>query len=143
MSFLVKDVMNRNVITGTPDLTVKNAAEIMHNYRIGSLVVLENNSLKGIVTESNILKAVSTGMDPEKTYINELMTTNVMTIGPDETVENAIRMMMDYKIKKLPVLDGKKIVGIITSSDIIVIEPKMIESLASLLSMNFSQAKSG
>ena len=143
MSFLVKDVMNRNVITGTPDLTVKNAAEIMHNYRIGSLVILENNSLKGIVTESNILKAVSTGMDPEKTYINELMTTNVMTIGPDEIIENAIRMMMDYKIKKLPVVDGKKIVGIITSSDIIVIEPKMIESLASMLSMNFSQAKSG
>ena len=143
MSFLVKDVMNRNVITVAPDLTVKNAAEIMRNYRIGSLVVLENKTLKGIVTESNILLAVSSGMDPEKTYINELMTTNVMTVGPDETIENAIKIMIDHKIKKLPVLDGKKVVGIITSSDIIVVEPKMIESLANMLSMNFSELKGG
>jgi CBS domain-containing protein len=135
---LVREVMNKNVMTVKPDLILKKAAEIMSNYHIGSLVVLENNKLTGILTERNVLIAVVDGKDPELTTVEEVMTKKVITIEPDKTIEDAVALMKENNIKKLPVVDNDKLVGIITASDIIVVEPKLIEGIAKLISVNLS-----
>jgi CBS domain-containing protein len=130
--------MNKNVITVKPDFILKKAAEIMSNYHIGSLVVLESNKLVGILTERNILVAVAEGRNPELTTVEEVMTRKVITIEPSKTIEDAVALMKEHSIKKLPVVDNDKLVGIITASDIIVVEPKLIEGIAKLISVNLS-----
>lgn len=131
---LVKDAMNPKVIVAKHDATVKEAAKVMSKFRMGCLVILENDKLTGIVTERDVIsKVVAGGLDPEHTKISEIMTTNPITIEPDEDLEDACSLMVENNIKKLPVLEGKRLVGIITATDVISIQPKLIESLAKLL----------
>jgi len=140
---LVREVMNKNVMTVKPDVTLRKAAEAMSNYHIGSLVVLENNKLVGILTERNVLVAVADGKDPELTTVEEVMTKKVITISPDKVIEDAVALMTEHRIKKLPVVDGEKLVGIITASDIIVVEPKLIEGIAKLISIKLPGYRGG
>jgi len=131
---LVKEVMNDKVLTAPKETLIKDAARIMTKYRIGSLVILEKSKLIGIVTERDILgKVVARGDDPRIIKIEDIMTTDVISIQDDDTVEKAVELMTEHKIKKLPVLHEERLVGIITASDIIVIQPKMIDALCKLL----------
>jgi len=138
---LVKEAMTKNVIIINPDTTIKDAAKIMSEQRVGSLVVIENEKLVGIITELDIIwKVVASELDPKTTLVRDIMTKKVVTISADQTLEDATDIMVENKIKKLPVIEGNKIVGIITATDIISIQPKLIESLAKL--MLFEEKKS-
>jgi len=132
---LVKDVMNKNVVVAKSDATVREASKVMQKYRIGSLIVLKDAKIEGILTERNILESVARGNDPDSTLLSDIMSKNVVTVNSDQTVEEAVDLMVQHKIKKLPVLDNGKLKGIITASDIVVVEPKLIASVASLISM--------
>lgn len=132
---LVRQVMNRSVVIVKPELTLKEACDVMSKLRIGSLVVLSDQKLLGIVTSMNIMKSIASGRDPEKTLVDNIMTKEIITVGPDKDLQEAVDLMVKNKIKKLPVLDSGKLVGMITTSDIISVEPKMLESIASLLSV--------
>jgi CBS domain-containing protein len=140
---LVRDIMKKDVMTTKQDATIKEAASVMSNRHIGSLVVLEKEKIVGIITERNILKSIADGLDPELTTVEEVMTKNVITIEPDKTIDDAVGLMAQHGIKKLPVVDGSKLVGIITASDIIVVEPKLIESIANLLSIKLPGYRGG
>jgi len=135
--------MNKNVVVAEPDITVKEAAGTMSQYHIGSLVILKNKKIVGIITERNILVAVAQGKDAELTTVEEIMAKDVITIAPDKTVEDAVNLMIEHKIKKLPVVDTGKLVGIITASDIIVVEPKLIEGIANLISIKLPGYRGG
>ncbi|MBU3896908.1 MAG: CBS domain-containing protein [Nanoarchaeota archaeon] len=133
---LIKDVMNINVKTIKPTDSVKNAAEKMTKNHIGSLVVISTEGqVKGIITERDILSdVVALGGDCTNTKVEEIMTTNIITISPENTLEETAKEMTENKIKKLPVIDEVgKIVGIVTASDLVAYEQKMIEKLAELL----------
>ncbi|MBU5688462.1 MAG: CBS domain-containing protein [Candidatus Aenigmarchaeota archaeon] len=132
----VKDVMNPKVVVAKPQATIKEAAEIMSQLRIGCLLVMEDEKVIGIVTESDIIgKIVAKKRDPERVTVDEIMTKNIISTTPDETLDEAAEKMVENKIKRLPVLDGGKLVGIITATDLISFEPKMIETLSELFSM--------
>jgi CBS domain-containing protein len=132
---LVKDVMNTNVVVAKADATIREASEVMNKYNIGSLVVVKDSGIAGIITEHNVLESVAAGRNPDETKIAEIMSPEVVTVAPDSTVEQAVDLMVQHKIKKLPVVDGDKLMGIITASDIIVVEPKLVASIANLISM--------
>jgi len=132
---LVKDVMNTNVVVAKADATIREASEVMNKYNIGSLVVVKDSGIAGIITEHNVLESVAAGRNPDETKIAEIMSSEVVTVAPDSTVEQAVDLMVKHKIKKLPVVDGDKLMGIITASDIIVVEPKLVASIANLISM--------
>jgi CBS-domain-containing membrane protein len=120
MTVLVKQEMNRGVKTVGTDVTVKEAAEKMTKYWMGSLVILDGVRVAGIVTERDILsKLVKLGKSPEKVKINEIMTKDVITIEEDKSIEEAVTMMKAHNIKKLPVVKNGKLSGIITTTDII------------------------
>ena len=140
---LVREVMNKNVVTAEPDITVKEAARMMSQFHIGSLVILKDKKIVGIVTERNVLVAVAQGKDAELTTVEDIMTKNVITIEPGKTIEQAVDIMSKNKIKKMPVVDGDKLIGIITSSDIIVVEPSLIEEIAKLVSVNITGYRGG
>jgi len=132
---LVKDVMNTNVVVAKADATIREASEVMNKYNIGSLVVVKDSGIAGIITEHNVLESVAAGRNPDETKIAEIMSPEVVTVAPDSTIEQAVDLMVQHNIKKLPVVDGDKLMGIITASDIIVVEPKLVASIAKLISM--------
>ncbi len=140
---LVKDVMNRNVIVAKPDVTVREASKVMAKFHIGSLIIQSAGKIIGIMTERDVLQAVATGKDPETTLVEEIMSKNVITIEPDKKIEDAVELMIEHKIKKLPVVSEGKLVGIITASDIIVVEPKLIASIANLISIKLPGYRGG
>ena len=134
--------MNRKVFVANPDVTVKEAAKIMTQYRIGSLIVMEDKKIVGIITELDILwKVVAGGLDPETTQIKDVMTKNVITVQANQTVEEAAELMVEKKVKKLPVLDDHKLVGIVTATDLISFQPKLIDALAKMLLFREDQTK--
>lgn len=143
MSFLVKDVMNPKVIAVKSDVSLTEASKMMDSYKIGSLLVSEKGKIVSIITASDILKAVSRGMILEETTVEEIMNKKLVTVEADQTIDDAVKIMVENKIKKLPVVKGGEFVGIITASDIIVVEPKMIESIANLLSIKVPDYKGG
>lgn len=131
---LVKEVMNEEILTTTKEITIKNTARLMTKKRIGGLLVLENDKLIGIITERDILgKVVARGEDPRIKKVDEIMTPNPITIQDDDTIEKAVELMTENKIKKLPVMHEDRLVGIVTASDIISIKPKMIHALYKLI----------
>lgn len=140
MSLKIRDVMVKNVITVDTDYTVKLAAKIMCQFGIGCVVVLENGRVVGLVTERDLLKRiVAVARDPEKTFVREIMSKPVIVVGPDLALEDAVKLMFTHKIKKLPVIGGypRRLVGLVTLTDIARLQPKLIEMLKEL----FAQAR--
>ncbi|MFH1228855.1 MAG: CBS domain-containing protein [Candidatus Aenigmatarchaeota archaeon] len=133
---LVKEIMNRNVKTVTPDDTVKTAARIMNENHIGALVVVSGpGEVLGILTERDILTdVVATGKSAEAVKVSEIMTSDIITIGPGKTLEEAADVMTRNRIKKLPVVIKGLLVGIISATDLIAYEKDLIEKVSVLLS---------
>lgn len=130
----VKEAMNQKVIVASKDISIKEAARIMAKFKIGSLIIIEKEKIVGVITESDIIrKIVATGLDPTLTLVEETMSKDVITINVEKDLSDAVQIMVDHKIKRLPVIEDGKLVGILTTTDIIAVEPKMIEALAEFM----------
>jgi len=129
----VRDVMVKEVITVDEDSTVREAVDIMNEFQIGSLIVLERGKAKGIVTERDFLRRVIAGAkDVMNTRVKEIMTTPLVVVEPTMDLEEAVKLMFQSKIKKLAVVDANKLVGIVTLTDIARFQPQMIRMLKKL-----------
>ena len=129
----VRDVMVKEVITVDEDSTVREAVDIMNEFQIGSLIVLERGKAKGIVTERDFLRRVIAGAkDVMNTKVKEIMTTPLVVVEPTMDLEEAVKLMFQSKIKKLAVVDANKLVGIVTLTDIARFQPQMIRMLKKL-----------
>lgn len=120
----VRDVMHRVTLVDG-DKSVAETAKIMMRTattvtrEIGSVLVAKNNEPIGILTERDILKkVVATGLDPAVTKISQVMSAPLITVPVDMSVGEASRIMIEKGIRRLPVTEGNKIVGIITTRDI-------------------------
>jgi CBS domain-containing protein len=111
---LVKAVMNKPV-TAKDEISVRQAAKIMSNRGIGSLIIVKDKKIVGIITERDIMRNVA----KLEGKVTGVMSKSVKTIGPDEDVNAAADTMSRYKIKRLPVVSDKKLVGIITATDVL------------------------
>jgi len=129
----VKDVMVQGVIPVDGNSSVKEAVDIMNEFQIGSLVVLEKGRAKGIVTERDFLRRIiSEASDVMKTKVKDIMSSPLIYVGPDTDLEEAVKLMFQKKIKKLAVVDADKLVGIVTLTDIGRVAPQMIRMLKKL-----------
>jgi CBS domain-containing protein len=129
----VRDVMVREVITVDENSSVKEAVEVMNEFQIGSLIVLEKGKAKGIVTERDFLRRViAEAKDVMNTKVKEIMTTPLVVVEPSTDLEEAVKLMFQNKIKKLAVVDANKLVGIVTLTDIARVQPQMIRMLKQL-----------
>ena len=127
--------MNKKVIVAKKDITIKEASELMAKLRIGSLIIGDEQNILGIITSTDILKSIANEKKPDITLAEEIMSKSVLTIDPEKTIEEAVETMLKNKIKKLPVVSEGKVIGMVTASDIVVVEPKLIASIASLVSL--------
>jgi len=114
----VKNWMNKNVITIPPDAGLKDAIEIMHHHSIRHLPVIDQEEMLGFVTESNLRQYLLTDLINDLTMA-DVMIINPITIDPNASVDSAARLIYQYKIGGLPVLEKRKLVGIITITDIL------------------------
>ena len=119
----VKDIMTSEVITTTSDADVVNAFEKLMEYKISSLPVLEEDKLIGIITATDVGHNLILDKYELGTSVKEIMITPVVTVSPDDTIETAIKVMKESAssgiLNQLPVVDGDKLVGIISDGDII------------------------
>ncbi len=127
----VSDVMTREVVTVSPRDTIVEAARRMAENRVGSVVVVEDERVVGILTEGDIVvRVVARGLDPYKTLVRDAMTPNPVTVSENTPLHLAADLMRRRGIGHLPVVDSRgRLVGIVTRSDIIRIAPGLIELL--------------
>ncbi len=132
----VSDLMTQAAVTDAPDDTLAEAAAKMRQQQTGSLLVMEGDALAGIVTERDVLKVVGEGQDPKSVSLRDVMTTDVVTVDPEKSVQEAARIMFDKWFRHLPVTtsDGK-VVGIISLRDLLSLvaegmdDPEHLQSL--------------
>jgi CBS domain-containing protein len=115
----------RDIMTGSAECvgeneTILEAAKKMQTLDVGALPICgEDNRLKGMLTDRDIvIKVIATGKDPKSTKAGELAQGKPVTIGADDSIEEALRTMTKYKVRRLPVIDGHDLVGIISQGDI-------------------------
>lgn len=132
----VQEIMVDKVVSIEADATVKDAVLRMNQYDIGCLVVTNNGQVEGIVTERDVLKrVVSESKNPEETEVSDVMSRPLIVGGPTMYVEDAAKLMLKKSIKKLPIMENERIIGIITFSDIAKvtnIEPQMVKVIEEL-----------
>jgi acetoin utilization protein AcuB len=114
----VKNWMTRNIITVTPDTSLMQAIELMRTNSIRHLPVAQEREIYGLVTESNLRQYFLSEVLPEL-KVSDVMIMNPITIDANATLDAAARLIYKYKIGGLPVLEKRKLVGIITNTDIV------------------------
>lgn len=132
----VKDVMTNEVRTISSDASVMDAAKAMVRWRIGSLVITEGKKPVGIITEGDISKAVAKGLSPAKTSVAR-QRKKLVTVELGERLEVAAKIMAAAGVKKLPVVDDGRLVGIITQTDIVGSSFALVTSLKEMVQARY------
>jgi CBS domain-containing protein len=132
----VKDIMSRNVKTVGTDATILDAAKSMAKWKIGALVIMEGSSPVGIITEGDISRTVARGSEPGETQVT-IGKKRLVSIPPGERVEVAAKKMADAGVKKLPVMEEGKLVGILTQTDIVNSSFALVTSLKEMVQARY------
>jgi CBS-domain-containing membrane protein len=134
VSLKVEDVMVKHVKTIDANLTVKEAAQLMNKHEIGCLIVGKKGNPLGIITERDLLKrVVAQAKDATKTRVKDIMSTPLTTIKPETEIEDATKLMLQTKIKRLPVVHNQKdLVGLVTLTDMARFQPYLMKILKQL-----------
>lgn len=123
----VSEMMSRNLITVTPRDTVFKAAKLMTENNIGSVVVMEEGTLRGIVTERDLISryiAKNDGRKPEEVKVEEVMTREPIVVRDNIDLDEAARVMVEHNVRRLIVVNSnQEVVGIISSRDILKVAP--------------------
>lgn len=117
-NFSVKDIMKSNVVTVDSSASVKEAAKIMDDERIGCVVVTENNVAVGILTERDFVRKIAAKEMPLTTSVKQVMSSPLTMIDKDENIWELAELMKQKNIHKVPVMHDNKLTGIVTASDL-------------------------
>jgi CBS domain-containing protein len=117
---IILDKKGSEVLSVTPDATVLQAAQVMNEHKIGSVVVLDEGQFVGIFTERDVLlRIVTEQRDPATTRVGEVMTREVACCGPDTTIDEARGAMKNRRVRHLPVLDSEgRLLGLVSIGDL-------------------------
>lgn len=131
---VVRDIMSKEIKAVRPDTLVKEVVATMNKFDIGSIVVVKGDRPVGIITERDILRRiVEPCLAPETLRAREVMTSPVVSIDANTSIDEAANAMAKKGIKRLLVLEGEKLVGILTFTDIVTQVPKMLSILEELV----------
>jgi CBS domain-containing protein len=118
----IRELYHRGVLTAHPDETVATAAGRMQQEAVGSLAVIEEGRLVGMVTERDLVRAASDGADPLTTRTSAYVTNGVAVADADEEASRVVRRMLNFGVWHLPVFDGSKLVGMVSLRDLVALE---------------------
>jgi CBS domain-containing protein len=124
----VRDIMTPRVVSVGTDATAAETAALMRDDRIGSVLVVEDGALKGIVTDRQITHTVvAEGLDPKTVRVAEIMFEEFVPLEPDMDLMVAVRLQREMAIRRLPVVEDGKPVGIVSVSDIAAFAKELID----------------
>ncbi|MDD5191640.1 MAG: CBS domain-containing protein [Candidatus Nanoarchaeia archaeon] len=125
----VGDIMTRDYTSAKPDISVLHAVKLMVKKRVGSLILEDKDVLKGILTEGDIMWALSkkSVKDLKKIRAIEICTKKIITIKPSADIYDAIKLMKKAKFRRLPVTVKKRVIGLLTMKDILRIQPELFD----------------
>jgi CBS domain-containing protein len=127
VSIEIRDIMVDKVITTKKEATVGDAVKLMNKYEIGCLVVVENGQPVGIITERDLLKRIlGQSKELRNKQVMEIMSKPLVSVAPSAEIEEAVKLMFQKKIKKLPIVEKRKLLGLVTLTDILRIQPQLI-----------------
>ena len=133
MSLEVQNIMVSSVITVETNTSVMDAVKIMNQHEIGCLVVMKNRSPVGIMTERDLLKRVlAESKNPKKTRVQEIMSRPLIVGKPGMEIEEVIQLMFDRKIKKIPIVENGRLLGLVTFTDLLSFQPQLIKVVKQL-----------
>jgi CBS domain-containing protein len=121
---VVADVMTPEVIGVSPSALVTEAAELMREYDVGDVLVVEDNRVRGIVTDRDLaVRVLAVHLEPESTTVSEVCSEDLVSVLPDLPVPEAVELMREYAVRRLPVIaaDGRPH-GVVTIGDLAVTE---------------------
>lgn len=142
--YLVADIMTTNPVKVDGLLSVKECAEVMKRSDVGSVLVMKGSELIGIVTEKDIVfKLTVYNKDASKTTAKDIMTSkeNMTIIEPNKDIYDALIVMKENKVRRLPVLAGEKLMGLITVNDILKIEPDLFDLMVERITLREEDRK--
>ena len=115
----IREVMTAAPETVTPDTTLRDTAKLMERADIGDVLVVEDEQLRGIVTDRDIaLRGVARGLNPATTKVNEVFTPSAISVSPTASVDEAIRLMRQHDVRRLPVVESGRPIGIVSLGDL-------------------------
>ena len=114
----LKDIMTANPVTCTSDATIQDVARLMDERDIGDVILMDGDSIAGIVTDRDIvIRGLAQGLDGTAS-VSEVCTTDIVTLSPSDDVSKAAKLMADKAIRRLPVVEGGRPVGIVSLGDL-------------------------
>lgn len=127
----VGDVMTREFVHAKPDASLLDCAKLMIKKRVGSVLLKDKENIHGIVTEKDIIWTITKkqGKDLDKVPAKDIATRKLRTIKPESTLEEALNKMLKSKVRRLPVMSNKNIIGFITLKDILRFKPSLFNAL--------------
>ncbi len=132
----ISDIMRRDVVTCNIDDTLDIVSKKMQEKNVGSIIVLQNNKPVGIITERDICyKAVSKNLKPSDVKARDVMSSPLISIKPLDNIYDAIRIMKENRIRRLPVIENDKLLGIVSERDILTLIPEIVTILSEYFNM--------
>ncbi len=123
----VSDAMTKKLITVPKETTIDKCAEIMKKNDVGGLIIRENNKVLGLITEKDIVQRVIAQNLSQETPVKDVMSTRITTIDPEKDIYEALILMNQEEIRRLPVVLNNKLVGLLTDTDILKLQPSLFE----------------
>jgi CBS domain-containing protein len=121
MAQYLREIMTQRPVTVETGDTVTAAARSMRDGNIGVVVVLESGQVQGVLTDRDIVvRALAEGRDPARTSVGEVCSKELTTLAPTDTIEDAVKIMRDKAIRRLPVVEGGRPIGIVSLGDLAV-----------------------
>jgi CBS domain-containing protein len=121
MARTLRDVMTRNPVTLDQRATLVNAARLMREHDIGSVLVMDGEAICGIVTDRDlVVRGVAEDRDPKTTTVGEVGSGDVRTLPADAPIKEAIRLMREHALRRIPVVENDRPVGIVSIGDLAV-----------------------
>jgi len=114
----LKQIMQKKIITVNPETTIRETAKKMKDYRVGYLLVTNGESIKGCITDRDLVIWLASGKDPDGTRIDGIMQSSVITATPETDVFDASKLMARKKVRRLPVVENNKLIGLVSVSDL-------------------------
>ncbi|MCB0166496.1 MAG: CBS domain-containing protein [Anaerolineae bacterium] len=103
----------------TSEATIYDALRLMADKNIGAVLVMDGDNLSGIFSERDYARSITLNKSPHEVRVKELMSAKVVTITRDKTIENCMELMTNQRIRHLPVLDQKRVIGVISIGDVV------------------------
>ncbi|MFJ3804596.1 CBS domain-containing protein [Streptomyces sp. NPDC090088] len=115
----VRDIMTSDLVTVEPQASVTSVARLMRDEDVGAVLVTEEGHLRCLVSDRDlVVRAFAEGVDPEQTTVMQAASDDLITITPDDSLDRAVRLMREHAVRRLPVVEGDRPVGILALGDL-------------------------